>query len=187
MKQVGMAVLVAMTLLLSASVQTSAQSEGYDQFAFTNGEAYVFAAWVAFEGETASSLFDYLMEPATLDIIYGTDLKEDFDKVQRDGVVGGTGWQAGFRWDLEYHGVPGEQWVIPAEGKIYRIIVLDPNLGKAEDSYQIYFNFLRESVATGGFGTLPAGFAAVEEDPNCVGNGQLHPFCPYVDLIASWA
>lgn len=185
MKGSLLAILLAMSVLLPGPVGASAQDEGYDEFAFTNGDAYVFAAWVAFDGESASSLFDFLMDPATLNILYGNSLKEDFDGVERDGVVGGDGWHTGFRWDLEYHGVSGEQWVIPAEGKIYRIIVLDENLGKADDSYQVYFNFLRESVSTSGFGAIPSGFTAVEEDPNCVGNGQLHPFCPFVDRIAS--
>lgn len=185
MKKSVLAVLLAMILLLPGLVHASAQDEGYDQLAFTNGDAYVFAAWVEFEGETASSLFDYLMDPATLNILYGSSLEDNFDDVERAGVVGGDGWQTGFRWHLEYHGVSGEQWVIPAEGKIYRIIILDESLGEEDESYLVYFDFLRESVAAGGFGQIPEGYTTVDEDPNCVGNGQLHPFCPFVDLIGS--
>lgn len=100
-------------------------------------------------------------------------------------MVGGQGWQTEFRWDIEYHDVSGEAWIIPAEGKIYRILILDDNLGKKDDSYKVYFDFLRKSVESGGFGAIPQGYTAVEKDPNCEGNGQLYPVCPFVDIVAS--
>lgn len=184
MKKTILPVLLALLLLLPGIVTVSAQDKGYDELAFTNGEVYVFASWVEFEGETASSLFELLMDPVTLDILYGSSLDDDFQDVERDGIVGGQGWQTGFRWDLEYHDVTGEQWVIPAEGKVYRFVILDDKLGDEDDSYQVYFDFLRDSVASGGFAEIPEGFTAVEKDPECEGNGQLHPFCPFVDLIA---
>lgn len=58
-----LAVPLSMSLLLPTFMQVSAQDKGLDEIAFTNGNAYVLAFWVAFEGETASSLFDMLMEP----------------------------------------------------------------------------------------------------------------------------
>jgi len=178
-----LAVLVAASVLLPSSTSLSAQDKGYDELAFSNGEAYVFAAWVELEGESASSLFEYLMDPVTLKILYSNGLEEDFDDVERDGLVGGNGWTTGFRWKIKYHDVPGEAWVIPAEGKIYRILILDENLGDKDDSYEVYFDFLRDSMAKNGFGDVPKGFAEVDKDPECVGNGQLQPFCPFVDLI----
>jgi hypothetical protein len=185
MKRLSIAFLLAMTLLLPGLGQASAQDDGSDSVAFSNGEAYLYAAWIEFEGETASSLFDYFIDPVSLDIWFGSSLEDDFEDVERDGVVGGQGWTTGFRWDLTYNDVPGESWIIPAEGKVYWLIILDENLGKGDDSYKVYFDFLRESVAMDGLPDAPERFTAVEEDPQCVGNGQLHPFCPFEDLIAS--
>lgn len=161
---------------------------GYAQIAFADDDAYVFGAWVAMDGETADSLFEWLLDPINLKAWAGTSIEEDFQNVKRDGTVGGVGWTTGFRWEIEYHGVKGEAWVIPADGRIYTFYILDNRIrqeGSGEaGAYEPYFQFLRDSVTVGGFGEIPAGFELVGEDPNCVGHGQAHPFCPFLDLVA---
>ncbi|HYH12037.1 MAG TPA: hypothetical protein VD789_06745, partial [Thermomicrobiales bacterium] len=185
LKRSVLTVLLATSLFLPVVMPVSAQSESFDQVALTNGEAYVFTVWVAFGGETASGLFDFLLNPVTLQDRYGDYLERDFENVERDGFVEGDGWHTGFRWTLEYHDIPGEAWVIPAEGKIFRMIILDEDLDEADVSYEAYFDFLRSAVAEDAFGYVPKGFTAVEEDPDCQGIGQPHPFCPFDDPIAS--